>query len=69
VLKLATRIAKLEAAKGALLPRGMVERHIIADRTEAARRARIASVLASAMGNVLHVFRVVDSSEPEGLTP
>ncbi len=58
-MKIADRVAKLEAVKGSRSYLRLVQRHIIIQPTEAERRARIRDVLADATGNVLHVFRVV----------
>lgn len=58
-MKLATRIAKLEAVKAGRSHLRIVERHIIGDDTDAARQARIRAILEGSTGNVFHVFRVI----------
>lgn len=60
MMKLATRIAKLEAVKAGRSHLRLVERHVIGDASHAERQARIKAVVAaSAGGNVFHVFRVI----------
>lgn len=59
MMKLATRIAKLEAIKGGRSHLRLVTRHVIAEPTEAERQARIKAILAASDGNVFHVFRVI----------
>ncbi|HEV2555242.1 MAG TPA: hypothetical protein VGV17_15920 [Bosea sp. (in: a-proteobacteria)] len=59
MMKLATRIAKLEAIKGARSHLRLVTRHVIAEPTEAERQARIKAILAASDGNVFRVFRVI----------
>lgn len=58
---LSRRIAKLESVRAAMHLARAVERHIISDKTDAARQARIASILEGSDGNMLHIFRVIVS--------
>lgn len=59
MMKLAARIAKLEAIKGGGSRLRLVARHIIAEPTEAERQARIKAISAASGGGVLHVFRII----------
>lgn len=59
MMKLATRIAKLEAIKGARSHLRLVTRHIIAEPTEAERQARIRAIVEASDDNVFHVFRII----------
>jgi hypothetical protein len=68
IANLSVRLAKLEAVRGALQPRRTVERHIIAETTDAERQARIKAILKASTGNVLHVFRVVTDPVITGST-
>lgn len=70
MMRLATRIAKLEAIKGARSHLRLVQRHVIAGTNEAERGKRISDILANATGNALHVLRVViDPVETKGTAP
>ncbi|AMJ59374.1 hypothetical protein [Bosea sp. PAMC 26642] len=62
------RLAKLEAVTAALRPPRGVERHIIAEGTDADRKARIKAILEASSSNVLHVFRVIVKPGEAGAT-
>jgi hypothetical protein len=71
MMKLATRIAKLEAIKGARSHLRLVTRHVIAEPTEAERQARIRAIVEANDDNVFHVFRVIvkpNEGAEEGVT-
>jgi hypothetical protein len=57
----ARRIAKLEIKRVASHPSRRVERHIISDKNETARQARMAAIVDAGHSNVLHIFRVIVS--------
>lgn len=67
-MKLATRIAKLEAVKAGRSHLRIVERHVIADATHTERQARIKAIVEASTGNVFHVFRVIVEPIEQGAT-